>query len=75
MTQKDEVSKRLGPTMLAAMGLETLGDLPEDEAKKLLTNFIINWDGDSKVLKVLNTIIESLYPQYLEMVDKLLMLK
>ena len=63
----------LGELMLMNYGMAKLGVLSKNKAKKLLTNFIRMEDYD--VCKTLRSIIKQKHPQYLETIDKLLILK
>jgi hypothetical protein len=70
---KKNVIKRLSIGILKGYGMSSISEVSEIEAKRLLSDFIVN--HNIKSCETMKLIVEGLYPQYTEILNKLLLLK
>jgi hypothetical protein len=70
---KKNVIKQLSMGILKGYGMSNISEVSEIEAKQLLSDFVVN--HNIKSCEAMRLIIEELYPHYLELINKLLLLK
>jgi hypothetical protein len=70
---KKYVIEYLSESILKAYGMSGINSVSGNEVKELLSDFVVN--QNRKSCEAMQFIIRELYPQHLEMINKLLLLK